>query len=201
MNGVTLNRKNNLAANSVLKYSNNIILILSFLLLSLSLSGGDLLAQDYGWTVLTTEATYNHRSIFFIDENMGWIVGQSGLILKTTDSGENWTPQDGGTTIDFKTVFFVDESTGWIGGFLRGAFETHLFRTTDGGNNWSPSTLDITVSAFSLFFIDANIGWVVGGGGTAYKTIDGGENWISFWDSLVGGMNLTDVFFINSDIG
>ena len=241
MNGVILNRNNNHAANSVLKYSNNLILILSLLLLSLSLSGGDLLAQDYGWTVLTTEATYNHRSIFFIDENMGWIVGQSGLILKTIDSGENWTLQNGGTLNNLLSVYFIDDNTGWIvgengtilkttdsgenwttqdggtqfathtlaavffvdesTGWAGGVSETQsIIQTTDGGNNWSPSTV-LSLDVLSLFFIDANIGWVVGGGGTAYKTIDGGENWISFWDSLVGGINLTDVFFINSDIG
>ena len=133
MNGVTLNRKNNLAANSVLKYSNNIILILSFLLLSLSLSGGDLLAQDYGWTVLTTDGSYNHRSIFFIDENIGWIVGESGLILMTTNSGDNWTLQDGGTTVDFTTVFFVNDSTGWIGGQ-----SGTILKTIDSGENWTP---------------------------------------------------------------
>ena len=35
------------------------------------------------------------RSVHFVDNQIGWIVGQGGKVLKTTDGGLTWTAQDG----------------------------------------------------------------------------------------------------------
>ena len=37
------------------------------------------------------------RGVSFIDENTGWAVGANGIILHTTDGGDNWTIQPSGT--------------------------------------------------------------------------------------------------------
>ena len=29
-------------------------------------------------------------SIYFVDQYTGWLVGENGSILKTTDGGDNW---------------------------------------------------------------------------------------------------------------
>ena len=48
-------------------------------------------AQDTGWfwqNPLTPEA--NYRSTHFLNENVGYIVGDSGIIIRTIDGGDNW---------------------------------------------------------------------------------------------------------------
>ena len=37
----------------------------------------------------------------FVSSNVGWAVGATGTILKTTDEGINWLIQTSGTTLPF----------------------------------------------------------------------------------------------------
>ena len=49
----------------------------------------------------------------------GWIVGDQGVILHTTDGGATWTPQTSGVTDDLAGVTFVDAQHGWaVGGTI-----------------------------------------------------------------------------------
>lgn len=44
---------------------------------------------------------------------MGYVCGDSGLIMKTVDGGLNWTIQTTGTFLKFKKIFFVNDSIGY----------------------------------------------------------------------------------------
>ena len=44
--------------------------------------------------------------IYFIDENYGWLVGNEGTILKTTDGGTTWVIQKSGTINDLRRISF-----------------------------------------------------------------------------------------------
>ena len=46
------------------------------------------------------------NEIFFVSENIGWIVGK-GFILKTTNDGVNWNYQAISQTVNLKAVFFA----------------------------------------------------------------------------------------------
>jgi len=53
----------------------------------------------------------------FIDENNGWVVGDSGTILKTTNAGATWAQQTSGTEHNLLAVCFKNLNTGWaVGG-------------------------------------------------------------------------------------
>ncbi|MDT8394641.1 MAG: YCF48-related protein, partial [Bacteroidales bacterium] len=59
------------------------------------------------------------NSIFFSDENNGWIVFDGGNILHSTDGGGNlfsWELQESGTGYDLMDVFFIDSLNGWVAG-------------------------------------------------------------------------------------
>ena len=67
------------------------------------------------------------NDMYFLDAHTGWAVGESGVVLKTTDGGATWTVKNAGTTAPLRSVHFVDAHRGWaIGG--RGI----IFKTTDG---------------------------------------------------------------------
>ena len=55
-------------------------------------------------------------AIDLFEGRRGWAVGTHGTILRTTDGGRHWTPQDAGTTVDLFGVAATDETTAWIVG-------------------------------------------------------------------------------------
>ena len=95
------------------------------------------------------------RSVFFIDEASGWVVGDNGTVLRTTDGGMNWTPLGSGTGEDLFGLCFADESTGWVGGR-----EGVLLDTTDGGESWIPLAPGTSEQIRSITFLDPELGWV-----------------------------------------
>lgn len=38
-------------------------------------------------------------STFFVDNNLGWIIGSEGFIKKTTNAGIEWVQQNSGTSL------------------------------------------------------------------------------------------------------
>ena len=109
-------------------------------------------------------------SIHFSDGENGWIVGDCGLALKTTDGGESWQRV---TIINkiFKDVFFVGDK-GWIVGEMG-----LIYHSQDGGESWNKQTSNVGSSLMSLYFLDAEQGIIVGADGTILRTADGGVSW------------------------
>lgn len=108
----------------------------------------------------------------FVDENTGWLVGTSGMIVKTTNGGETWTAQTSGITSELYGVDFVNENIG----FAVGQAGT-ILKTTNGGLTWSSQTSGTTSSLYDVNFINEQIGLVVGATGRILRTTNGGSNW------------------------
>src|SRR4029453_14338470 len=114
------------------------------------------------------------------DENHGAAVGfLNGTIHRTTDGGQNWTPQRSQAT-GLLGVYFVDANNGTVVGN-----DGVILRTTDGGQNWTPQTSGTINQLRAVWFADTNTGTVVGDLGTILKTPDGGQT----WDSQVSGVS------------
>ncbi|KXK49472.1 MAG: hemagluttinin repeat-containing protein [Chlorobi bacterium OLB5] len=67
----------------------------------------------------------------FIDQNTGWVCGDGGVILKTTNGGVNWIQQNSGVNKRLEGIEAVDANTL----FCVGWWQTVL-KSTDGGNSW-----------------------------------------------------------------
>lgn len=145
-------------------------------------------------------------SVCFSDENTGYIVGNSGLFLQTTDGGVNWE------RIKFfddfyNDVFFIGQK-GWIVG-EKGL----IIHSTDGGKSWRKQKNGSKNNILSVFFVDENRGFSVGGDGLILKTEDAGSSWntvdIDFSSLIpeellavgVVSINLYDVFFASETLG
>lgn len=48
------------------------------------------LAFSQAWQQLMVNTSSNLHSVFFLDADTGYTVGQNGVIFKTTDGGANW---------------------------------------------------------------------------------------------------------------
>jgi len=70
-------------------------------------------------------------SLFFLNENVGWLVTAKGL-WQTAEAGKSWQklPTPHGQIL---RVCFVDEKNGWAVGPKKTILETH-----DGGQHWTP---------------------------------------------------------------
>lgn len=171
--------------------------------------GGD------NWFVLNVNIEDIH-SVYFIDENTGWIVGGNhltntykyGYISKTTDGGQTWTAQTPAVDDEIYCVQFLDANIGWVSGYESFA------STTDGGATWTEINLPLEVIPYNFHFVDQNNGWLPVGYDGLYQTSDGGATWtentsytgdnahtICFTDVNTGYVNSEDVLYKTTDGG
>jgi len=132
------------------------------------------------------------RDVSGVSRQRAWAVGDSGYsygkILKTSDGGVTWLPQDSPVSPSWYAVDFVDSLRGVVGGW------NAIINTTDGGVTWIQSSSGHAVYAITL--VDSAEGWA-GGVGWILHTTDGGRSWQS---GIVGG-HLRSISFTNRDEG
>ena len=143
------------------------------------------------------------KSIYFVDKNNGYAVGETGAIIYTSNGGNNWGVQMSTNEYHFYDVFFVNSSTGWVVGVYLGLPHVSvIFNTTDGGGSWNSQTFEEDESLAGIYFVDEMTGWAVGGANTLGRvkhTTDGGINWVNQDSGTNNG--LTSVFFIDNNTG
>lgn len=148
--------------------------------------GSSWLAEPSGTAPYTTL-----QDITFLNEDLGWAVGNAGTILKTVDGGDTWEYQRRESVYNlaevwYYDVMFVDSLNGWCVGGRGEKFPSTglLLHTSDGGRSWSAQGFDSTQCLYGVTFADTATGWAVGGdwGGShvnaiVLRTTDGGLNW------------------------
>jgi photosystem II stability/assembly factor-like uncharacterized protein len=107
-------------------------------------------------------------SVFFINQNTGFTVGNNGKYLKTTDGGDNWVVSTLGSG-DLRSIYFPDSLNGWIVG-LAG----RVYNTTNGGNNWTIQP-NMGGNHMSVHFANIQTGWIATNLGDIYQTTNGGN--------------------------
>ena len=128
------------------------------------------------WEQQETDITFSQPdSVYFIDENNGWAVGDYyGGVLRTSDGGQTWAKFESPWA---SAVQFVTINEGFVAG-LKG-----VSLSTDSGYTWFwPSCFDDT-ELFDASFVNSGEGWVAGGKGhpdytgKLLHTTDGGQTW------------------------
>jgi photosystem II stability/assembly factor-like uncharacterized protein len=143
-------------------------IILVFVISCSFFISGNLCSQWIWQNPLPHGATIN--CIKFVNNNTGWIVGENGIIMKTTNFGSSWINQISGTSNSIISSSFYDANTGWAL-----TPYSQLLRTTNGGGNWILTSL-FTSNYPSIFFLNQSTGWI-GGFNRVLKTTNGGINW------------------------
>jgi photosystem II stability/assembly factor-like uncharacterized protein len=133
-------------------------------------------------------------SIFFVDSNTGYTVGENGLILKTLNGGTTWTIQPSGTTNELSSVYFTDTETGYIVDL-----EGTIRKTTNGGTSWTSLNSENANELWSVYFPDANKGYTVGEYGTILITTNGGTHWTNQTSGTL--KSLYSVYFTDANTG
>jgi photosystem II stability/assembly factor-like uncharacterized protein len=154
---------------------------------------------DFGATWSTSFLPSNHllNSVFFVNDNVGYTVGGSGVAYKTIDGGNNWSLLQTNTNLILHSVYFTDSLKGTIVGGVFGS--ALILQTLDGGATWTSITSPAINSLQSVFYSSPAIGYCVGWDGQVLKTDNGGISWVL--KNTVPNNGDLDVFFINDTVG
>src|SRR6266540_1791061 len=179
------------------------------------------------WSPVDSGATSNLNGAILLDSGTGFVVGDTGTILKSTDAGATWTPLASGTSTTLHGIYFLDPNAGvaaWqsvtsgVGDTLRsvsfngvngicGGDSQDILYSTDSGASWQISQSGFLGGGFlGAQMLSATTGYVAGQNSIFQAlvgtTTDGGASWAFqpfYFDGNEGGAN--DVFFLDQNTG
>ena len=165
---------------------------------------------------------YGLHDIYFINSSIGWAVGDSGLVLKTEDSGQSWSGTFIPTEYSLHQIVALNASQAYASGgefyiSFTGSDTSfswgELHKTEDGGSSWTTVYQD-SIYFEDIFFLDNFNAHATGSKITVpyigterlehyiLKSTDGGINW---GESIItGGIGYswpTDIYFPTQQIG
>lgn len=184
----------------VMKFPHQISLHALFLFLLLS----NIFSQQY-WLEVPSPTTKNLKKSLFFDNSYGWVIGDSGIILNTTNSGQNWLIQQAPAgSSQLRDLSFISRTTGWIIS-VDSTYKTFILNTTNSGVTWQKTYFpDTTVILNTIYFINQQTGFISGYNGKIYKTTNSGLNWLNSYIDTTSCLYLfpkKDIYFINQQTG
>lgn len=147
-----------------------------------------------GWFQQTSGTGWHLDDVFFVNSNTGWIAGDNGLVLKTTNSGVNWFAQSSNAMNKLFAVQFINENTGWVSGYA-----ATMRKTTNAGENWLTQSIGPAWLPWKHHFVDENHGWVACEFGIIVHTTNGGADWLTQESGT--GTDLYSVHFADVSTG
>lgn len=165
-----------------------LLIFLSLLLFSLQTN------SQWGWQQKPsgTAAKLNDISM---KGNRGWIAGNNGTILFSSNLGNNWSGQNSNTTVNLNSICFIDTLTGFAAGD-----NGVVLNTTNGGLNWVTKAAPFIVNYYDIGSVttydsmaEIKNFYIVGDNGKIIRTTNNGNNWmtvISYTTQSLKSINL-----------
>lgn len=147
-------------------------------LAALMASSSEIVSQTY-WVAQSRPTTRDLRTLSFLDSLKGWVAGDSGIILRTTDGGATWAGQHSGISDAIVDIFMVNERRGWAVApwYVDTTIYTNILSTTNGGDTWQVRYWEGEYLT-SVYFRDSLVGWMSSGLSRIFRTTDGGSTWM-----------------------
>lgn len=104
------------------------------------------------WAKSRTDTKQLLYDVSLAPDGRGWVVGQSGIILRTTDGGDSWHVQPNAKADEGYHLFGVhaiDGNRAWV----VGEWGTRLY-TDDGGQTWQDASLTIDEAHPQFVWLD-----------------------------------------------
>jgi photosystem II stability/assembly factor-like uncharacterized protein len=134
------------------------------------------------WTAQTSGVTTALTCVSAVDANIGWIGGNAGVILKTTNGGTNWV-NVANATVGTADVYAISAISASICLVSTSPQNTFVYRTSDGGTTWTQVFTQVGGFIDDIRFKDANNGFMYGdpvaSRWSLWKTTNAGLTWDS----------------------
>jgi photosystem II stability/assembly factor-like uncharacterized protein len=148
-------------------------------------------------------------SITFVNDSVGFYVGGTEGVYKSTDNGNSWQFFDLNIPeLQMLSIDFFDDQTGFAAG-SRYDYGMQIYSTRDQGETWEQVFSDVfimidTYNPYEIEFKDDSVGFIVGeiGNGSESNiivTYDKGNSWTI--DTLPFSHNFDGINFLNADTG
>lgn len=125
------------------------------------------------------------KSVFFIDEQKGWIFANDHINW-TINSGGIWIADNSGNCDNINDLCFTSDQVGYACGNKNTGGK--IIKTTNGGITWTEVYYTSYEELITIMFVDDLTGWSVSDD-QVYKTTDGGLTWnIYYLHNSVGSV-------------
>jgi len=138
-----------------------------------------------GYNLVYQDQNQKLSDVYFPSVNFGYVAGDSGLVLRSSDLGDTWSILNTGFDLKLNSVFFTNDSTGYVVGD-----SGLILRTSNYGLSWQQQTSPNNISLNKIFFVNDTVGFILSGQ-TLIKTTNGGITWIN---QLSSGENTLKIF-------
>ena len=155
-------------------------------------SGNSWKTIDCGYP-LSPSQFLHFTNAFFIDSNIGWVIGYLGningspyvgVLLKTTDGGDTWISKE------FSEVIYAAYFTSVTNGYIVGA-AGKIYNTINGGTTWTQQSTGTNEGIFDIKFRNELDGIAIGVAGSILVTTNSGTTWIIKHNTGTGLRSLT----------
>lgn len=140
------------------------------------------------WELQNSGTNKYIKSISFIDDKIGYAVGQRGLLITTTDGGKTWLNRSFPETYDLNKIKFLNNSFGIISAWNRNGTSAAIYVTKNAGMTFD-TLYPGANNYYSDIYIVSETEYYIAANKEIYRTKDGGQSF---------GL-LTDLPVANSD--
>lgn len=133
------------------------------------------------------------NAINFASPSTGIVVGNGGVIRKTSNAGLNWSASNSGTTVDLNDVVYVGAST-----FIAVGELGTILKTTNAGISWTFVNSGTTKDLFGICASGINL-FVTGSDGTVLRSTNSGNAWTVLSTGVL--LKLNKPYFLSGTLG
>ena len=163
------------------------------------------------WQEQNSGTTTNLVSVFFIDENTGFISSQTGgydddtrcVLLKTADGGITWEKTPFDNYLAIRCLHFFDHMNGLaiirLPNISNGK-DCVIAKTSNGGINWEFTSLNGFTALDNFLCVD-NIVFIKGENQEILKSKDLGHSWETIHIPLQASTYIRSLYFLNENVG
>lgn len=145
-------------------------------------------------TKIESNVIRNLNSVYIASEKFAAAVGDSGLILTSSDDGNTWTNKNLLRSISLSDVYIFRDGKSLIVGD-----SSALYYSPNLNDSFQLIPLEKGYTFFRIKFLDDNVGYLTGNKGLILKTNNGGLNWYKVKTSTKE--IIFDLSFFNSKLG
>jgi len=143
----------------------------------------NLFAQvDFKWGLVDVNSEESFRGLSVVSDDVIWISGSGGTVIKSIDGGTQWTKLDipDADSLDFRDIQAFDDQTAYV---ISSGTPGTIYKTVDGGSTWKQQYFtDVPDIFFDGFdFADPNTGMAFGdpiGGKLYLVSTNDGKTWL-----------------------